>query len=358
MRSPQRDARALAAADTAAQQHARGASSRSALGDRHMTLMRLGREEPAELHLHRDHTGAEAFLLSSRDASTIQIGVGEALIIRILDASGNRYERTADDDLPALFRDVLSVEILRADPATPNPVTTPADDTVLRAAVTTPADDTVLCFPAPPASEDPDATVLGSRFWAAGVVVREESRGVTRVAAPPASTAPRQSSVIVPDEATILRPRAGTAEPSAVTPSPVPVSMPGEDEPGFTDTLAARELTLTVDSAGQRQRFHFAETAIIGRAPSRPRDPALRDAVLVSVAARSMGISANHVRLRREGPHVMVRDLGTGNGTRIVPVLGDPYRLRGDEEIPLPAGARVDLGEDTTLWIGADANGA
>jgi eukaryotic-like serine/threonine-protein kinase len=59
-------------------------------------------------------------------------------------------------------------------------------------------------------------------------------------------------------------------------------------------------------------------------------------------------ISRRHARIWRDGRNFMVEDLGSSNGTTIMPQSLDAYRLRPREPHPLASGDRLRLG-DTTL---------
>ena len=59
-------------------------------------------------------------------------------------------------------------------------------------------------------------------------------------------------------------------------------------------------------------------------------------------------ISRRHARIWREGGEFMVEDLGSSNGTYILPVINDTMRLQPHQPQLLANGDKLKLG-DTTL---------
>ena len=62
-------------------------------------------------------------------------------------------------------------------------------------------------------------------------------------------------------------------------------------------------------------------------------------------------ISRRHARIRREGNEFMVEDLGSSNGTYIVPVVSDTMRLQPHQPQLLTNGDKIRLGDTTLHFI-------
>lgn len=90
---------------------------------------------------------------------------------------------------------------------------------------------------------------------------------------------------------------------------------------------------------------------IVGRRPSAPRIVAGPEPRLVSVASPHGEVSATHVEIRQEGAAVVVTDLRSTNGTRVVIPGRHPVALRQGESIVVLAGTIVDIGDGNHLEI-------
>lgn len=84
------------------------------------------------------------------------------------------------------------------------------------------------------------------------------------------------------------------------------------------------------------------------RAERRPRHPGLRPHV-VKVASPLRDVSRNHLEVILEGWHVMVRDLGTTNGTTVTLPWSRPVQLVGHDQQVLEPGAIVALADEVTF---------
>ena len=62
-------------------------------------------------------------------------------------------------------------------------------------------------------------------------------------------------------------------------------------------------------------------------------------------------ISRRHARIWREGSEFMVEDLGSSNGTYILPVVSDSMRLQPHQPQLLTNGDKIRLGDTTLHFI-------
>jgi hypothetical protein len=89
---------------------------------------------------------------------------------------------------------------------------------------------------------------------------------------------------------------------------------------------------------------------IIGRMPSAERVAAGADLPqLVTLESPSQDISRRHVEVQLEGWHVLVRDLGSTNGTVVTPPGRNPERLHAGESLPMIPGTVVTITEGTSF---------
>ncbi|MEA5454695.1 FHA domain-containing protein [Sinomonas sp. JGH33] len=93
----------------------------------------------------------------------------------------------------------------------------------------------------------------------------------------------------------------------------------------------------------------LVEPLVVGRQPSVSRVPSGAIPRLVTVESPSGDISRNHLEVRLEGWHVMVRDLKATNGT-VIEREGQPARRLGQGEMAIVLDGDVaDLGDGVTL---------
>ncbi|MGO2660173.1 FHA domain-containing protein [Mycetocola reblochoni] len=91
---------------------------------------------------------------------------------------------------------------------------------------------------------------------------------------------------------------------------------------------------------------------ILGRAPSIPADAGGTPAQLVVVGGDD--ISRSHVRIAAEGGTVVVTDLHSSNGTRVLADGKPPLSLRAGEATPIISPCRIDLGGGVELRVEAE----
>ena len=89
---------------------------------------------------------------------------------------------------------------------------------------------------------------------------------------------------------------------------------------------------------------------LLGRSPKVNSDlPPSSRPHLVRLASRDNDISRNHAEVILEGWHVLVRDLGSTNGTTVTLPGQEPVRLRPTEDFGIEPGAVVTLADEVAL---------
>ncbi|KGN31204.1 hypothetical protein N802_04915 [Knoellia sinensis KCTC 19936] len=89
---------------------------------------------------------------------------------------------------------------------------------------------------------------------------------------------------------------------------------------------------------------------LLGRSPKVNADlPPSSRPHLVRLASRDNDISRNHAEVILEGWHVLVRDLGSTNGTTVTLPGQEPVRLRPTEDFGIEPGAIITLADEVAL---------
>lgn len=89
---------------------------------------------------------------------------------------------------------------------------------------------------------------------------------------------------------------------------------------------------------------------LIGRAPTAPQGADAEGAPhLVRVASPDNEISRNHVEVLLDGWHVLVRDLGSTNGTTVALPGSSPVRVRPDDQQTIEPGTTVTLADQVSM---------
>jgi hypothetical protein len=127
------------------------------------------------------------------------------------------------------------------------------------------------------------------------------------------------------------------ADPLTLAPAPVSLSAEPEAEDGVEPRRLDR-LRIVVDDGTVHTVQH---AAVVGRDPTVPRDP--RQA-LVAIPDLTRTISRSHVLLEVTADGVHVTDLGSANGTRLLP---SPVPLPPHAAVLAPWGTTLALGERT-----------
>lgn len=162
-------------------------------------------------------------------------------------------------------------------------------------------------------------------------------RGGTRAAGPgvPPSLDDHEGLTIVTGD--LVRLRAGI-RPAAPAPAPAP-----------TPPVVAR-LRLSTGLVVPLDR-----TVLVGRAPQVGRVTARELPRLVTVPSPTLDVSRTHAEVRLEGEHVVVTDLESLNGVRVLRPGAPARRLHPGEPTVLAPGETVDLGDGVTFTVDRDA---
>ena len=95
--------------------------------------------------------------------------------------------------------------------------------------------------------------------------------------------------------------------------------------------------------------------AILGRDPRLPANWVGEQPHLVRIANPDEDISRQHVEIRLEMFQVLVRDLGSQNGTAIAPRSGERQTLRANELVPIDPGTTIILADNAHILYEATA---
>lgn len=89
---------------------------------------------------------------------------------------------------------------------------------------------------------------------------------------------------------------------------------------------------------------------LLGRAP-KPADglPPEEQPHVVKVPSPDRDVSRNHVEVLVEGWHVLIRDLGTTNGTTVALPGESPVRLRANDQQSLEPGSVVSMADEVSF---------
>lgn len=90
---------------------------------------------------------------------------------------------------------------------------------------------------------------------------------------------------------------------------------------------------------------------VIGRKPSVDRAPDPQAARLIVVPSPNDEISRSHCVVTYEHGSVLVWDLGSANGTRVLRGGSIPEQLSPMITVPIAHGDIIDLGDGATFWI-------
>lgn len=89
---------------------------------------------------------------------------------------------------------------------------------------------------------------------------------------------------------------------------------------------------------------------LVGRAPRSPQEADGADAPhLLRVASPDNEISRNHVEVVLDGWHVLVRDLGSTNGTTVTLPGSTPVRVRPDDQQSIEPGTTITLADQVSM---------
>ena len=125
-----------------------------------------------------------------------------------------------------------------------------------------------------------------------------------------------------------------------------PLAQQGVQAAGFVPQIMTAQLY--VESTNELDQPTFVlekDENLVGR-----RDPVsnIFPEIDLSKFDPQTKISRRHARIWREGAHFLVEDMGSSNGTMVMPVVGDAFRLVPHQPHPLTNGEKLKMG-DTTL---------
>ncbi len=202
---------------------------------------------------------------------------------------------------------------------------------------------------------DADLTVVASRASGRSEAAAARARATTEpldITAPRRSLAAQATPIApAPDlDATIAKATPTIPMPPGLLPAPAGSAATAlATAPPVAARPAARPI-LVRDIAGEAKHT-VADTLYIGRAPVMPPDaPTGRTAALMVISPSDI-VSSTHLRLRLSHDQLLVLDTRSTNGTRIVPPAGRPYRLGPNEELPVAAGTRLELGDGVVIFV-------
>ncbi|WP_313541878.1 FHA domain-containing protein [Leifsonia aquatica] len=213
----------------------------------------------------------------------------------------------------------------------------------------------------PQAGTEPDAaageTIIpqrgGSLFGHAGAP--STSAALTPVPLAGGEVAPLTERPVaheLPGAVDIETPASGPDTPDALTFSPVESAQPPTKPvvlPPVPATFAVR--------LGAGDILPLDAPVVFGRHPSASRVESGVAPRLVSVVSATQEVSGTHVRIEQSGDAVVVTDLRSTNGTRVIAPGGAGFRLRPGESTVALAGATVEIGDGNIIEITAAPGG-
>ncbi len=93
------------------------------------------------------------------------------------------------------------------------------------------------------------------------------------------------------------------------------------------------------------------EVTLIGRKPSLTRVPSSTRPSLVTVPSPEREVSSTHIELTQFGASIVVTDMKTTNGTRVVMPGAAPVALRPGESVVAVPGSVIDIGDGNLIEI-------
>jgi hypothetical protein len=190
-------------------------------------------------------------------------------------------------------------------------------------------------------------------FWTLDGVARTTSPADDGRVAPETAAIPGRLRDPEPLEAdTILRPRQAVqdtviirrrghreepAEAGQAPPPPMPDPVPERARYGFR-----------LPDGGE---CRLDAVYHLGRRPRPPRISAGPPPRLVPVPSRTNTVSGTHLEIRQEGDSVVVTDLGSTNGTVVIPPRGRKRRLGPGQSLAVAPGTTVDIGDGNIIEI-------
>ena len=170
--------------------------------------------------------------------------------------------------------------------------------------------------------------------------------GLPLLPGPPPAPAPAPTPAPAPapadhdefDDITVLAAQVPGLLAAAQAPAPEPASAPSASR--WRLWLATGEV-VDVD-----------RTVLVGRAPQARRVSGADLPRLVTVASPQQDVSRTHVEVRAEGDELLVTDLGSTNGTLVLPEHAPAHRLAPGASAAVEDGTTIDLGDGVTFVVG------
>lgn len=126
-------------------------------------------------------------------------------------------------------------------------------------------------------------------------------------------------------------------------------------------TRHRREEPASEGASGQLERYGFRlpdgterrldTVYLLGRRPQSARIGAEADTRLITIGSRTSAVSATHLEIRQDGDSVVVTDVGSTNGTIVLPKRGRRQRLRAGQSVAVRPGTRVDIGDGNIIEV-------
>ncbi|PPF62067.1 hypothetical protein C5E11_12765 [Clavibacter michiganensis] len=317
--------------------------------------MRVEWPEPVTLHIHPDVIDSKASQLRRSADGAVQLLVGADVSVLVWgrDASAPASAHVGD-----VIGDVARLELedgVGID-----------DDTIIRRSAIVAVEDAV------PESltrtgNDVDDTIIGQPALAAAEGRHAIADDQTILGQPPAMTDPTDDpdasadTVIGPGRS---RPESSTGAAPLLPPSlPAIPSIPASAHvnAGAPSTSGRRTRIDPTAAAGASHGMAVAfpdgrtvaldRAVYVGRSPKSPRITSGLVPELVAVPSPRREVSSTHVEILQEGRAVVVRDLGSTNGTRVRAPGAAPSLLSPGASRVVAAGTLLDLGDDVVLQI-------
>jgi hypothetical protein len=351
-------------------------------------IMRVDWQAPVSLHIHPDVTDPRASQLRRSSDGAVQLLIGSDVVVTVglQDAAGpvsagpgqilHGVTSIALDDSATVDADAdadadADDTVVRPDGGFADGIIS-EDDTSIPTLTRTgnDVDDTIIGQPAfviPALNQADDDTILGQPV-------------TVSAAAAAADDADAYADTVI--GAGRRRPGAETGA-SASPPAPVSALVPPPlpSIPSIPSIPASAHVNAGVAPTGARRTrieqpaasgiaagimsvaFPDGRTVVldrpvyVGRSPRSPRITSGLVPELIAVPSPRREVSAIHLEIQQEGRAVVVRDLGSTNGTRVSVPGSAPSLLSPGASRVVAGGTLLDLGDDIVLEIvaGADA---
>lgn len=90
---------------------------------------------------------------------------------------------------------------------------------------------------------------------------------------------------------------------------------------------------------------------VFGRRPSHSHGSVPRAAALVTLPSPTGSVSGSHVLVAQDGHALVITDLDSTNGTKVIPEGSRRVRLRPGQSVVVPAAAHVDVGDGNIIEV-------